>query len=115
MKVKVAGLALLLLSSVAMAEQKLLCEYNGNTDVIYLMGDGEDMTWPWNDHITIRESWSDDTVLWSKRLEMEWTWQESLYSINRYTGDFWMKYTSKSDEDGFSAKGSCRPATEKLF
>ena len=49
MKVKIAGLILLLSSSVAMAEQRLLCEYNGNTDVLYLMGDGEDMTWPWND------------------------------------------------------------------
>jgi len=123
MKMKLIGIALLLVSSFAMAEQKLLCEYNGQTEMVYLRGDGQDTSWQWNEFMTVNESWGDDVILWTKTMEL--TKPEapnevaartsSMYVINRYNGHMWLDYTSDSAEDNFRAYGSCRPATEKMF
>ena len=123
MKMKLVGLALLFVSGFAIAEQKLLCEYFGQTEVVYLRGDGQNTSWQWNEFMTVNESWSADTVVWTKTMELTkpeapneiTTRTSAMYVINRYNGDMWIEYTSSSAEDNFRANGSCRPATEKLF
>lgn len=123
MKMNLIGIALLLVSSVAMAEQKLLCEYNNQTEMVYLRGDGQNTSWQWNEYMTVNESWGADVVVWTKTMELTKpdapneiaARSSSMFVINRYNGHMWTEYTSSSEEDNFRAYGSCRVATEKLF
>lgn len=124
MKLLIPLLTILLpLSAVAAAEQKMLCEHSGDTEVIYLRGDGEDVTWQWNEKTTIREAWSDDKVLWMREFEEKlestgkvWYSDKTLFAINRYTGNLRVSfYATNNDSKDVTASGICRPAPEKLF
>jgi hypothetical protein len=87
-------------------------EHNDGAYTLRLMGDGQEITWPYNDYWTIEERYSAEHVVWFKTLNRS-DLQYQFY-VGRYDGSF-IKLEVRGGDEELADSGYCREQSEKLF